>query len=454
MRTNLVRSIIGLCAFTAIHTNAEFKAAVFHSSEFTNNADLSDTDEPSEREDRTGLEVEYTHQAQNWLFNFDYQFEKVNFDSNAQIPEEDTEEYEGTTGFDGLFFRQRLGLRTSYRRENLLTDPAELSVQNNITARDTFVFEPTLNFYRNDADNLSLTGFFHKIRFDDDFLQTRSIGSETKGLRLGWTRKVSSVDNFIAQIENSETEYDQNGVDTLDYQNIQLGYAAQLRKLNYTVLVGYNRSSSASTQDLESPSALIQALYQSGPTQINFFANYLITDTSRGNQNGITGSLSESNNQQLGNGDTSIIDSYELLSGQLKVSNRWCRRCLAEFEVGFADEDYSVDDTESLQQLDISGSLGYELTSKLSVEFEVGYQTQSREIPQPTLEYDEDIYILSAEYYHSEKLSTGVSALYRDRDAEDDTRSYQEASLTLDIRYEFWPKRGCIQRMFAYSRIC
>jgi hypothetical protein len=416
---------------------AEFEAQIFHISEFSDNADLRFTDEASEREDTTGFGFSYNRAAKNWAWSADYEVRKINFDTNSRNPQEDTDEYGGTTSFSGSFFRQRFDLLASHTRENILSNPSDLSLQNNILARDTIVLQPAWNFYKTNADTLSIGAFFHQVNFDDDVIQRSSIDSNTEGARFLWSRELSNVSTFSLIAESSETEYKQDNIDDLSYENYQIGYAVELRRLSYRVLVGFNKSSSSTTEELESPSGLAQITYNTGGTQIDLFANFFITDSSRGNQNGISGNnIGETSSEQIGNGDTSIADSYELLTSQLSITKAVCSRCVTDIRFRYAEEDYSVDEEESQERIDIIWGFSYRVTPSITGRFETRFVNQSFDIPDPIQEFDQIGYGLNVEYRLSEKLRMAFELGYEERDAENDLRSYEEQTALFEVRYQ------------------
>lgn len=437
MPQNTIRALILACGFGSVSAVAEFHAELFHMSEFSDNSDLRFSNEASEREDTTGFNFNYTRAQKNWQWSANYEVRKINFDTNSANPQEDTDEYGGTTTFAGSFFRQRFDFLASHTRENILSSPSDLSLQNNILARDTVVVQPTFNFYKTNADTLSVGAFFHQVEFDDDVTQRSSIDSKTEGARFSWSRKLSNISTFSLVAETSETQYKEDNIDDLSYENYQLGYAVELRRLNYRLLVGFNKSSSSTTEELESPSALAQITYNTGATVIDLFANFFITDSSRGNQNGITGNnVGETSSEQIGNGDTSIADSYELLTSQLSITKSVCPRCVTDIRFRFAEEDYSVNEEESQERIDVIWGLTYRVTPTISSRFETRFVNQSFDIPDPIQEFDQIGYSLSVEYQLSEKLRMEFEVGYEERDAENDLRSYEEQTFLFDVRYQ------------------
>jgi len=442
-QTTTRKSILGLTLGIAATASspyifAEFQVDLGHSSEFSDNADLTETDTKDEREDRTWVELGVVEARKNWQLDTGYRVTAVRFDSDSLRPQENDEQITGRTEFNYLAFKQRAQLTINHDRRYLLTRPEDLDLQINRQARDIFTVSPTYYIQNNSRQNIYISGEYNQINYDslDDNINP-AIDNESIGWAAGIDRKVSAVNTFGFRIEQFTTEYDSNFIEDTDYSRILGYYAAELRRLSYRATLGYNRSETAGRDSLDSPLAGFSLAYDTGSTQIGFYTQYFITDTARGNMAGSSFNQ-DPDAGELGNGNTTFVSRYELLTSRFELTQLLGRRFTATLGVEIADQNHLENDGLDQTSWLVDARLTHQLTENI---------TWTAYAAERELEFDQgndtgntfDNYGLQLNYRPSERLLLGLNGSVAERSSESSTRDYKENRVQLILQYALRP---------------
>lgn len=430
-----------LICLIAVPAVAEFGATIGHDSEFSDNADLGgdDVETFDQREDRTWLDLELDFERKQWLLQTEYRLTNVHFDSDSPTPQPDNDEITGDTQFTGLWAKRHLQLDINHRRENFLGTPGDLDLQRNLQARDTLSISPRAYVQNNSRQQIYLAGYYTDINYDENANTRVSIDNQTTGWSIGANRRLTKVDSIGIDIQQLETEYDLDIANNV-YSRVNVFYAAELRRLNYSVALGFNRSESEDTDASDAPMALINLGYDTGATTIEFSSQYFITDTARGNQALAATGLADSNpSNDSGNGNSQVVERYELFNNSLSISSQLTSTFSATLSLSLADESYAentdLDQTTAMVSLTLNKSFG----ANLSVSANANQTDLDFVGDFPTQENTLNRYSLSLRGQWSEQLSWNLAWQLQDRSSASGVNEYQENTLTLGLSYQLRP---------------
>ncbi len=437
MNTYLHRAAV-LAALFSIPplAHSEYGIEIGHSSEFNDNADLSEDQQADEREDRTWLELGLQFERDNWNLVSQYQLTNVHFDSDSETPQQDTEEIVGNTRFSAAAFKQRAELTVNHNRQSLLGAPGGLELQSNFVERDSLTFSPKWYFQRNSRQQVFVEGYFNRVDYEDRETSNNSVNSNTQGLILGANRRISEVTTLGLQAQQLTTEYDGNNPDN-DYASYVATYSTTLRRLTYSLTAGVNRSQSGDNPTLTSPRLGLDAAYTTGATTVSYSAQFFITDTSRGNTSSTDATSGQGAN--LGNGDTSTISRYELFSNRLNVRHQFNERLTFRFTLDASNQDHEEDPTQDRSEFGLSSTVNYRLPSRWSWRLSAGYQNLEFGSASLQSDYTLNTYSLSGNYAWNDRLDTRLTVIHRQRDSDLATSDYTQNAITAQITYRLRP---------------
>ena len=419
------------------YAGAELTLGIGHSSEYSDNADLAEDNTHEHREDRTWLDLGLELDRKQWLLATQYQFTNVHFDSNSPTPQPDNDEITGRTDFNGLWLKRRLQLDASHARQNFLGTPGDLELQRNLQARDTASISPRLYLQNNSRQQAYLSGQYSSINYDENASTQLSVDSETSGWSAGFNRKISAVTLVGIEAQELTTTYETDAPDT-DFTRLSVFYDVSLRRLQYSLALGYNKSSSDLGDDNESPMALLNLSYDSGKTQISLDSQYFLTDTARGNQS-FSGLDQSSANLSLGNGNSSQVDRYELLNNRLQISTQLNARWGLSVNVSAAEQTYETNPELDQTTYNYQISLTNSISSHWQWSLEARQQVLEASDPEATIGYQTDTYRLRVDYQATESLSLQLDLQSEDRNGDNGGRSYKEQTAELSLIYQLRP---------------
>lgn len=412
-------------------TLAQWTASIGHTSNFSDNADLTEVQTNDHREDRTWLRLGLDFDQENWLLESNYQATNVNFDSESPTPQPDNDEYNGLTEFTGQFFKRRLALLARHERENFIGEPGNLDLQRNLRARDVFTFAPSWNFISTSSQTVSFGGYYFEVRNDEDASRVASIDSETTGLQLIYDRKISKADTVGLRLSSVSTAYDASFPDN-ETDTAQLLYSVQLRQLSYSIALGMSRSDFGDNGSTTAPSGNIQLNYDNGATQIGLSSQYLLTDTTRGNQGG-------GNNDRLniGNGNAALVERYELFNNNVNANFRVSRRWLVTGRLNYVSESYEDNPLLNQERILAIASIVHEQTRRFNWTLFASHQVAEFDDPDSNQGNELDRYGLTMEYTPLEDLTLQFTWQNRERTADSDLGfNFEEQSYRLGFEYQ------------------
>lgn len=325
---NAVLPTILLLTCIPAHANS-IKTSLSATSLFSDNSLKKSEDELAERQDlyRLGVTGDYS----NWLVEAgaNYQLVEQRYDKNSQTDERYSD---GESSI--LIGKQEdpLGLELSHSRRMLLTTPDAIDLISNQQEREVIEARPEVRIRLFDADRLSLGGQFARVSFPENDLQD----SRRDGFFLGWLHSLSAVSYLQISAQQQKISFEQFPLADYSFSGSMLAYAVALRKLNYRLEFGYNRSEPEIGESQGEPSYKLSVLYQSGYNQFDFTASRTLTDSSFGN-----GNTENAAGLPSSDGSALAIDRMDRTSAELRwQTEALCMRCTLSAGISAVEDDY------------------------------------------------------------------------------------------------------------------
>lgn len=420
-----------LLAFNQVHANPvqeerQFNASISATSLMSDNSKKTVLEPIEERQDiyQLGLMATYS----NWLVDadVDYDLYAQKFSKQSQADEEYAE------GSSLLVFGKEtdsLGLELEHSRRMLLQSPEEVTLLENQQEREMISARPTIRKRLSAADRIFLQGQAAKVRFigEDD-----SQDSKRNGATLGWGHAISKTSAMIFSSQYMDVSFDQQP--DADYQmvNSALSYQVQLRKLDYSVQVGYNEISPELGDKQGAPSYNISLGYVSGYHVFRASADRQITDTSFGNGNLDSGNQipgADGLSQNLGK-----IDRRNL--GVEFSTDVICSRCTFSLGASVVDDDYLERDEQGRNTY-IRSAFVYSLSSAAKLTLRVDKSKNDEESNQVNDRYDTDYLSLEYTYRFINGLDIRMFSRKEERDGDGPVNNYKENIYGAGLEYLF-----------------
>ena len=437
--TRLATLVSASLALLPLKGLTEISIDIGHSTEFSDNAFLSEQNATDKTEHRTWLEGGLKIESQNWKIDGGYRFTNVAVeleDDTFFYPEE--EEIAGGTQFYGTALRQRVALDVRHDRRIMSEQPGEREIPTNQQIRDTAAITPTLYLQNNSRQQVFLSALYTRVNYNSlSEGPTRAINNESIGFALTGQRGLSDIDTLGLRLEQVTSSYDTDRIEDNKYSSLVGFYSAELRRLSYSASLGVNRVETRGRETLTDPTASLGLDYTLGTTVIGFFTQYFITDSARGNLAGSQFNL-DSDSSEIGSGDARAVDRYSLISNRLSVLHNFTDRTAANLRLEVANEDYR--DNDDLDQTNVN--FVAELAHIISPRWEVSLIGRVRKTDferVDTLENTTTGYNAIANYSPTSRMSLRLNWGYRERDSDAPSLSFDEQTITLGVSYDLHP---------------
>ncbi|TQV71775.1 hypothetical protein FKG94_19195 [Exilibacterium tricleocarpae] len=394
--------------------------------EFTDNGERAARDGTSERQDNYDIAVEFEHLQGDVEYSVDYTASEARFSEDTQ---EDRSSLDGEAFVRYFSADNPFHVSVSHSRRRVLNRRQDRNLLANLDERSILTAVPGLQFRVSPVDTLRLDATVSDISYR--FNEERD--SEQTGVMLDWQHRLSSLDQFSLSLRSSDTEFKE--VDGFDYEydSAVFTYSAQLRRLSYSIGVGYIQSSADQGDDVDGPIYTLDLTYETGVHRINLRGERRITDTSIGNadQNlvdGLTG----------GDGTADSFDRYELSSLEVEWSTPIvCERCDLRASLRYNDEAYAEDSLQDNSETFGSIGLGYRISRFARMNFSVSRSDQQFDNPLLAQDQERDRYELRFGYDFSAETSAQVFFRYEELSSRDPESEYEESIVGLAFEQRF-----------------
>ncbi|WP_232594354.1 hypothetical protein [Marinibactrum halimedae] len=417
-------------------SHADFSAFGTLQTQFSDNANKTNDDEFDQREDQLIIGLGY-EENRSWIdLQADYQATRYNFDTDSPRAQTNRTEYLGETQLHLENATRIIEFDARHERDRLLSNPEELSLQDNFLARDTISLSPVVNILSTQADTLSVFGTYSETRFDQQASGGNGFDSSRSGLGLSWRRSLSEVDQIVLSLQDQDIDYDALESD-FGYQRYTLSYIATLRRIDYSFTAGFNAYEDPSGETFNSPLGRITLGYRNGQTSVTADSSFSITDTSLGNQ--MIGDIAD-NLSQGSNGNIQFIDQYKLWNTSVTVNTSICNLCTLRTSLTYTEQEYNVRTSEDIEQIILSSDVSYELSTLDSLSFGITYTDLS--LQNPSIDSINQAFDSTAvNFEYNRTLSRNINARARfqneQRNSPDEARNYTENTLLISITYTY-----------------
>lgn len=402
----------------ALDTSFGVSADINH----TDNSLKTNTNERSELEQILRADVAATHKGRKITADVNYSASRTRYDKNTQ---DDETEVTGNALISYEQIAQTLIWTLSNTRSSLVRDRSLANTQTNrdersITrAQGAYVLRPTK------ADSVTITAFYTDARYDD----AGSQDSERTGASAVWSHQISKIDNLSLSLDYTDVSFDAQNND-YEYYAASIGYNANLSKLSYQILIGYNEQQ-ASGRTVEGGLLDINASYNTASSTWSLRLLNELTDTSIGDNNSYVSGLSIFTNTN-NNGDV-----LERRSADLSYSNRGlCQACTVKIAFLYQEEDYEVllDDSEEGA---VYASFDYQFNALTTISAHLGYKDLKFTSGNTRNDYDEVTYGASLSRTLSKSLVLSLFLGYEERESDSTTEEFDELRGGAAISYRF-----------------
>ena len=318
-------------------------------------------------------------------------------------------------------------MQLRHSRRTLLQEPDQVSLTDNLDARDIYTVIPRGRLRLTDSDTVSVAGDFTQIRYR----HSPERDSERQGASLELAHLLSKTSSVMLLGQQLDIEFEHMPLMDYRYKNAAVVYSAQLRQLAYSLQAGYNQTDNEFSGDESAPSYQINLNYESGANQLTFQGAQQITDSSIGD-----GNMGDFTNLPGGDGRSDIRQME-----RTATSLRWdtaviCESCSAYLSFSRAYDDYLGDEqTAELRTSVVGFSYQFSRVARLNLRAEQSL----REFSDSALGQDYDLNRFTAEFRYDFIGNLGLSLLAtrEDRSGKAASNNYVENYVGLSLSYRF-----------------
>lgn len=404
-----------------------FDARISASSEFTDNANRSQQDEISERQDQIELSVgtEYT----NTLLEF-----QADYSASHRSFEEDSQESRSLLqGRSSLLIgkpHQPIDLLLSHNRQSVLNAPDDVDLLRNTDERTIWSAVPTLRWGFTAVDQLMLQGNYSSI----DYRLDERRNSERTGGSVIWQHDLSQTDQFSISAQQTQVSFDAVPSFDYDYSAYSASYSAQLRQLSYTVALGYNETQPEVGEDFSGPSYRLNLDYSAAAQTFNLNASQLITDSSQAG-----GNASDFRDFNPGDATVSELDQLERTDVELGWrADALCDSCSLYAQLIYQRDDYQTLDEDN-QEHGANLGLDYRLSQRSSADISIRYRELNFDTQTLRSDYTNTQLRVGYQYTFVNDLGLRVFGSVNERDSDEELngRNYEENIVGIGLNYAF-----------------
>lgn len=394
------------------------------STEYTDNANKTDIDPISERQDRVSLGGIGAYQNQLIDFSANYVFSNYYFSEDTQ-PERNMLE-----GQSKLYLGKNsklVDLTVLHTRKGSLGEPEQLDLVENYDEREIISIYPGLHYAVTPVDMIFGYGIYteaqHRRNSDRD--------SRQEGAAIGWTHKFSNINSFSVNLSSAEITFPAMKERSYNQDNAMFSYTSELRSLSYTIGVGYNWSEVDKTRNYSSPTYQADIAYQNDTSGIRLYADRMITNTSMGD-----GHRFDPGNIDRGDVGTSEIDQMDRKNVDLEIySNLFCQVCTVNLRFRWRNDDYLDLPTDNAEK-SVSLGFSYEISPRTRATLQFTRREQDFSGgPRSSYNSDRQAFIVSRDFHRDIRIRLYIEQ--EKRSSDDNLNNYDELASGIGVRFNF-----------------
>lgn len=390
----------------------------------SDNAFKSSTNFLSERQDtyEAGLAGAYDNQYLSATAEYTGQDKRF-----AKGSQEDRRFLDGSSSLLLGSLSSPVDLQVKHSQRTLLSAPDDLNVTTNQDEREIINVIPRIRKRITDADLLSLSADYSQIEYAKNVLNN---STRTQG-ELSWLRAISKVNDIRFLVQISDISFDNFKFADYRYTNSAVVYSTSLRKLSYSVMVGYNKSEREIGGEYSGSTYSFNASYNAPLHTFKLISGRSITDSSMGGGN------AQTVNQNPNNDGAYRVDQIERTNTELSWSTQFiCSKCNASISLHQNADDYLILGDEGRQQGG-AFTFSYAFTKKSRLSYRINDMKQEFSGSLGGRDYTYQTQVVKYEFKFTESL--GFNAFYEseDRDSENNQRTYIEKFIGAAVTYSF-----------------
>ncbi len=399
--------------------------------EFDAGVGVEHTDNAQKRADNgdsdyiTGISggIVVTHESESIQIEVDYRALYTEYKDDTQ--QDSTE----VVGDARLFYEQIQNslfwtLTNSVR--NIIRDKQFADNADNRENRSITTLSPEWRLRIGSVDTLNTSLSYVRVSYEDSGQQD----SDRLGGDIVWGHDLSSIYSFDVTAIYQDVNFD-NGINDYEYYSGRLGFNAELSRLSYRFVLGYNESQRDRFEDTDGTYVNANFIYVSGSSQWELDLLQELTDTSRGNNNDGLTDLGDATTAGRG------VDIYEVTSAELIYTTEVvCELCTFSVAVLMVDESYKILPDDNLE---LGGriNLSYRLSRQSTIDFDVSYQDYTFRNGNPRQDYYVQRYGLIFSHDLTRKFTVDASVSHETRNSHTDVLEYDETRAGISINYQF-----------------
>lgn len=365
----------------------------------------------------------------NWLVDVD-----ANYNGTSHEYTENSQEDERyVNGSSSIVFGKKedpLALTVSHSQRMLLITPDAVGLTANQQEREIISVFPEIRKRIFDADRISLSGQFERVRFSKNSFQD----SERNGAALNWVHPLNSVTLLQVILQQQSIEFENFPIADYDLSSSMLAYGVELRKLQYRIELGYNQSGPKIGEKKSAPAYKISAIYESGYNKFDLSSSRMLTDSSFGN-----GNLDGNFPLPGSDGMSSSIESVD----RSDVAFSWsttgvCTRCVVSASVSATQDEYLEKDEKS-QRFFTQLNFAYSFSDAAKLVLSGGRSNEDFKNQLIARGYSIDYVSLTYTYQFSNGINVHLLGRNEDRQGEDGVidGTYEENIYSVGLGYSF-----------------
>lgn len=412
------------CAAAAAN---DIKGSLSATSMLSDNSLKASGEPVEERQDlyRAGLSADYS----NWLVEAEANYSWVSH-QYAEKSQPDDRYAEGNSSI--LFGKEDdpLALELNHSRRILLITPDAVALTRNQQEREMISALPQIRKRIFAADRITLAGQFARVRFPDNDLQD----SQREGLSFSWFHPLSMASYLQLNTQQQKISFDHFPIADYTYSGSMLVYGVKLRKLKYSLELGYNQSEPETGEEQSAPSYKVSAVYLSGFNQFDLSASRILTDTSFG-----SGNLDNTVGLPGSDGAALAVDRMDRTSAELNWQTQViCARCQFSAGVSAVEDDYLEKEEQSLS-LYTRARFSYSLSNAATVSLSAARADVEFDAQEIARDYVLNTVAIDYAYNFANGLNLRLAARNEDRTTanENSDGTYEENIYSIGLGYNF-----------------
>lgn len=403
----------------------DWRASISLHSEHTDNANKTESDKISERQDEAELGLGGSY-ANRWVtFSANYKARERRFSESSQA---DRSVVQGDSKLLVGQSRDPFDLLITHTRRTVLNAPDDIDLLRNNDERTILSAMPSARWRPTDADLMMLQGQYSDV----DYRFTPERNSERQGASAVWQRNISEVDLVSLTGLQSQVSFDDFPGADYDYRAASVSYQVNLRHLQYRFQLGYNESRPEVGSGASSPSYQVEVNVGEGANQWELSTSQFITDSSTG-----SGNQDDLDSFVPGDSTSGRIDQIERTRAEFRwLNHSLCERCGVTASIYWQADDYRME-LEDQEERGARLSLTYQLSRQSSAD--ISWQRRDRQFDTSVTrsDFQQDRLRAGYEYQFLSNLSLNVMLARNERRSDDNNREYTENSGGLGLHYTF-----------------